>query len=237
MEMLLVIQLAFLWDLSLGISDDAVIQYSRTGVVKDSGAMKEAVWVNGVSVGLLHDGVYNITTTAISIDSLITVENNSSFPNNLNYIPLRECRLKGQRVVLWSNQNGKYILALYPANDTWTAHEPQRGTLGQIWNHDTARSIVKGLQLEEECAKLLEKLHYLENSDGMYMITVVVLLLAAVVFTGLIFLSFVMSKKHAQVGGVLGSIIHYPTHSLGMSFEGHTKHIPCNIPSVSRVPY
>ncbi|XP_076837759.1 uncharacterized protein LOC143482991 [Brachyhypopomus gauderio] len=210
--MLLLTTLAFLCNLSWGLPKDV-----------DEDAVK-VVLVSGVPVGLLSDGDYNMTLVARSIDALINAENDS-YPNDLTYVPSRECSIKGQRVVLLSDRSGKDMLALYRAHDGVTTRVPEGSSLEQRRDDD-----VLGSQQEEECCKLLEKRD--RRSDGTYTITVVVVVLATVALTALI-LSFTMLKNHGvQVGGVLGSIIHYPpASSLDKSSEGHNKELS-NVPLV-----
>ncbi|XP_058274484.1 uncharacterized protein LOC131370916 [Hemibagrus wyckioides] len=91
---------------------------------------------------------------------------------------------------------------------------------GRVVQLDVSDSVIQvkeseGEILEDECVKLVKDLSVMEEPGEVPVLSVVIPLVGASVFISLLLLSLsVINKQGSQVGGVLGSLIHYPPHSL-----------------------
>ncbi|XP_072525222.1 uncharacterized protein [Salminus brasiliensis] len=118
-----------------------------------------------------------------------------------------ECQYEGQRVVLLADRlqvDGRDVLVLNKVNHTWTVFVAEGDQEPALTSLDT-------LQKLEGCEELMKMLSYTETSAGISVFGVVVSVLAALFFIGFVLLSFKFAEFGA-VGGVLGSIVHYPGH-------------------------
>ncbi|XP_053508168.1 uncharacterized protein LOC128624498 [Ictalurus furcatus] len=87
--------------------------------------------------------------------------------------------------------------------------------------------------LEDECVKLVEDLSRKKESGDLSVLSVVTPLVGASIFITLLLLSFTMFKRQeSQAGGVLGSLIHYPAHSLEKTTNPGTF-----LPPETKIPY
>ncbi|XP_053529702.1 uncharacterized protein LOC108280324 [Ictalurus punctatus] len=87
--------------------------------------------------------------------------------------------------------------------------------------------------LEDECVKLVKDLSTKKESRDLSVLSVATPLVGASVFITLLLLSFAMFKRQeSQAGGVLGSLIHYPAHSLE-----RTTNPGAFLPPETKIPY
>ncbi|XP_049332724.1 uncharacterized protein LOC125801080 [Astyanax mexicanus] len=127
-----------------------------------------------------------------------------------------ECEYAGRRVELLRDRvrvEGRDVLVLNQVNHTWTmlVTEPAQLDLQQIL---------------QECTDLKKKmLNYNQTTTGVSVFGVVATLLAALLFVGFVLLSF-KYPEYVGVGGVLGSIIHYPPHSQKEKEKGRSENVP-----------
>ncbi|XP_070775424.1 uncharacterized protein [Enoplosus armatus] len=215
-------------DLSLSFPlpvDTVMVQVQQWGVV---GAQRvlDQVLLNGVSLTGTSQEVHSIIQTLSAdalLPSLISL-NQTSVLGNHTVLRSRECILEGSQLH-WTDRvfyDGKVYLTL-DHTDTWTAHIPQALALKALWDQGVQRTRADRIRLQEGCIKLMRELRLSEETSvpGTPLPLFLIPALALLAFTGLIIISFLLSKNKGlgQPGGVIGSIIHYPKDMTEMAPE------------------
>ncbi|KAF3858247.1 hypothetical protein F7725_011448 [Dissostichus mawsoni] len=158
------------------------------------------------------DSIIQTMSVDALLPTLINV-NQTSILSNHTVLRSRECILEGSQL-LWADRvfyDGKVYLTL-DHTDTWTAHVPEALAFKVLWEKEEQRTKIESTRLQEECVKLMKELMLSQEQSGIPLPQVLVPILAVLVFTGLIMITILLSKKQGlrHPGGVVGSIIHYP---------------------------
>ncbi|XP_029381152.1 uncharacterized protein LOC115058012 [Echeneis naucrates] len=194
---------------------ETVIVQVQQWVVVGTQQLEEQVLFNGVPLTGERQKFNNIVQT-ISTDDFpagLIHTNQTSLPKNHIVLRARECILEGSELH-WTDQifyDGKVYLTL-DHTGTWTAHVPQALAFKVLWAEDLQQTKTDKTCLKEKCSNLLRKIKLLEEQPGIPLPRILIPILALSAFTGLIFISFFLSKNcgFRHPGGVIGSIIHYP---------------------------
>ncbi|XP_070775425.1 uncharacterized protein [Enoplosus armatus] len=199
-------------DLSLSFPlpvDTVMVQVQQWGVV---GAQRvlDQVLLNGVSLTGTSQEVHSIIQTLSAdalLPSLISL-NQTSVLGNHTVLRSRECILEGSQLH-WTDRvfyDGKVYLTL-DHTDTWTAHIPQALALKALWDQGVQRTRADRIRLQEGCIKLMRELRLSEETSvpGTPLPLFLIPALALLAFTGLIIISFLLSKNKGlgQPGGQL----------------------------------
>ncbi|XP_054452191.1 uncharacterized protein LOC129088938 [Anoplopoma fimbria] len=208
-----------LCDLSLGAPvpvDTVIVQVQQRGVV---GAQQvvEQVLLNGVFLNHKSQEVDSILQT-MSADALLPTLisfNQTSALRNHTVLRSRECILEGSQLH-WADRvfyDGKVYLTL-DHNDTWTADSPEALAFKVLWDLEEQHTKKERTHLQERCIKLMREVMLSDEQSvpGISLPQFLMPILALVAFTGLIIISFLLTKRKGlrPTGGVVGSIIHYP---------------------------
>ncbi|XP_063740967.1 uncharacterized protein LOC134865407 [Eleginops maclovinus] len=196
--------------------DTIIVQVQQWGV---GGAQQvaEQVLLNGVSLKRKSQQVDSIIQS-ISVDALLPTlinVNQTSILSNHTVLRSRECILEGS-LLLWADRvfyDGKVYLTL-DHTDTWTAHIPEALAFKVLWEQEEQHTKMEKTGLREECVRLMKELILSQEQSvpGIPLPQFLIPILAILVFTGLIMITILLSKKQGlrHPGGVVGSIIHYP---------------------------
>lgn len=85
------------------------------------------------------------------------------------YIHLRECKLRGYRVLQLSDRfqlNGKDYLSLDSDTDSWTALMPEAQDLKQSWMLKADYVSLEKIHLKEECEEFIKQMIDTQNQEG-----------------------------------------------------------------------
>ncbi|XP_051990374.1 uncharacterized protein LOC127649359 [Xyrauchen texanus] len=232
----LILTLAFLVDLSWALPKDIVIQFERSVLV--NGTVVEKVFVNGASASYLKGQLDNqpVVINDEALRKIVEIERATAI--NVTYIRLRECQLRAYRVFRLSDRfqlNGKDYLALDSETGTWTVLEPEASGLKQTWELEAEHGSLEYTHLKEECEELIKLMNDdIQNQEGLGVLRVMAPVLVIFLFIGFAFISLLIFKRHGQQpGGVLGSIIHYPAHSLEVPLEGQSQKKHLTSPTIA----
>ncbi|KAM3603906.1 uncharacterized protein V6R79_003892 [Siganus canaliculatus] len=191
--------------------DTIIVQVQQWGVVGAQQVMDQ-VLLNGVSLTGTSEEVDSIVQTMSTESLLPTLISINQTSNLRNYTVLRsrECILEGSQLH-WTDRvffDGEVFLSL-DHTDTWTVHVPQAQALKDLWDQEVQRTKLERISLQEGCIKLMREIRLSEQES----------VLALLIFTGLISVSILLSKKLGlrHPGGVIGSVIHYPKDMAEMS--------------------
>ncbi|XP_067309220.1 uncharacterized protein [Pseudorasbora parva] len=150
------------------------------------------------------------------------------------YTRLRECKLRGYRVLQLSDRfqlNGRDCLTLDPETNSWTVLMPEVQDLKRSWTLEAEHTSLEKTHLKEECEDFMKQMNNTKNQEGLDVLRVMAPVLATFLFFGFVFISHLIFKRHGrQPGGVLGSIIHYPAHHFDVPLDGQShkniSHVP-----------
>lgn len=197
--------------------DTVIIQVQQWGVVGDQRVV-EQVLLNGVPFIGTSKEVSSIIQT-ISPDaflSTLTSLNQIAVLRNHTIFRSRECILEGSQL-LWTDRvlyDGEVYLTL-DHNDTWTAHLTQALAFKALWDQEEQHTRTERIRLQEGCIKLMRELRLSgdQSVPGFHFPRFLIPVLALLAFIGLIIISLFLYKKQGMrhPGGVIGSVIHYPT--------------------------
>lgn len=207
-------------DFSLGYPvpvDIVIVQVQQRRVV---GAQQvvEQVLLNGVSLtgkSQEVDGIIQTMSADPFLPTLVSF-NQTSVMRNHTVLRSRECILEGSQLH-WADRvfyDGKVYLTL-DHTGTWRAHGPEALAFKAVWDREEPSTQTESTHLREGCINLMRELMLSEEPSvpGISVPQFVMPILAFLVFTGLIIISLRLAKKHGlrHPGGVIGSIVHYPT--------------------------
>ncbi|XP_047445549.1 uncharacterized protein LOC125010778 [Mugil cephalus] len=206
--------------------DTVVIQIQQWGLVGAQQVM-EQVLLNGVSYTSTNQEVSSLIQTMSSDRLLPTLISANQIPElrNHTFLRSRECILEGSELH-WTDRvfcDGEVCLTLDHNVDTWTTHTPKALALKVLWDQEVQRTRAEKIRLQEGCIKLMKELRLSEERSvsripwPQFLIPT----LSIIVFMGPVLITFLISKKQGfgQTGGVIGSIIHYPTDMSQMASE------------------
>lgn len=220
-EMLLFVTFAaFLVDLSWALPTDIIIQFERSVLV--NGTVVERILVSEANLKGQFDK--QPVVRPIQDETLkMMVENDRESASYGTYIRLRECKLRGYRVLQLSDRfqlNGKDYLTLDSDSDSWTVLMPEAQDLKQPWTLKAEHASLEKIHLKEECVEFIKQMNDTQNQEGLGVLRVMAPVLATLLFIGFVFMSLLIFKRHGHhPGGVLGSIIHYPAHHLEVPLD------------------
>ncbi|XP_035278018.1 zinc-alpha-2-glycoprotein-like [Anguilla anguilla] len=197
---------------SLHGAKETMIRYQYSGIVGGSPTRDTLTidsvpiaWSDGRNNGFLSintecEGLFRMTLR------MITRSFNHTTTNNHTYQRTHECLLEGHRVLRVSDRihyDGAEYLCLDSAKNTWMAAVPQALALKQKWDRQSGCTERHKVLLQNGCTELIEEFSRDKHS--------------APVFLCQFMVSFLISMHGSRVvGGVLGSIIHYPQRNVGI---------------------
>lgn len=206
--MLFVITFAFLVALSWAFPTDIVIQFERSVLV--NGTVVERVLVNDAHLKGQQPVVRPIQDEVLKT----MVENGHKTASYTTYTRLRKCKFRGHQVLQLSDRfqlNGRDYLILDPQTDSWTALMPELHNLKQPSMLGAESASLEKIHLKDECEQLITEMNDTQNQEGFDVLRVMAPVLSMFLFITIVFISFLIFKRHGQhPGGVLGSIVHYP---------------------------
>lgn len=213
--MLLFATFAFLVDLSWALPTDIIIQFERSVLL--NGTVVERILVSDARLKGQFDKQPVVRPIQDEVLQMM-VENYHATASYGTYIRLRECKLRGYRVLQLSDRfqlNGKDYLTLDSDRDSWTALMPEAHDLKKSWTLKAEHASLEKTHLKEECEEFVKQINDAQNQEGLGVLRVMAPVLATFLFTVFVFMSLLIFKRHGHhPGGVLGSIIHYPAHHL-----------------------
>ncbi|XP_050951967.1 uncharacterized protein LOC127154467 [Labeo rohita] len=236
--MLVFVTFAFLVDLSWALPTDIIIiQFERSVLL--NGTVVERILVNDTHLKGQFDEQPVVRPIQDEVLKMM-VENDPASATFGTYIRLRECKLKGYRVLQLSDRfqlNGKDYLILDSDTDSWTVLIPEAQDLKQSWTLKAEYASLEKTYLKEECEEFIKQMKNTQNQEGLGVLRVMAPVLATLVFIGFVFMSLLIFKRHGhQPGGVLGSIIHYPAHHLEVPLDRQSQKNISQVPAL-KDPY
>ncbi|KAK2901148.1 hypothetical protein Q8A67_009263 [Cirrhinus molitorella] len=232
--MLLFVTFAFLltFDLSWAFPTDIIIQFERSVLL--NGTVVERILVNDAHLKGQFDE--QPVVRPIQDDVLkMMVENDHASASVGTYIRLRECKLKGYRVLQLSDRfqlNGEDYLTLDSDTDLWTVLVPEAQDLKQSWTLKAENASLEKIHLKKDCEEFIRQMNDTQNQEDLGVLRVMAPVLATFLFIGFVFMSLLIFKRQ----GVLGSIIHYPAHHLEVPLDGQSQKNISQLP-VLKDPY
>ncbi|KAF4117084.1 uncharacterized protein LOC131529589 [Onychostoma macrolepis] len=236
-EMLFFVTIAFLVDICWALPTDIIIQFERSVLL--NGTVVERILVSEAHLKGQFDKQPVVRPIRDEILEMM-VENDRQTASYSTYKRLRECKLRGYRVLQLSDRfqlNGKDFLSLDSDSDSWTVLKQEAQDLKQPWTLKAEHASLEKIHLKEECEEFIKQMNDIQNQEGPGVLRVMAPVLATILFIGFVFMSLLIFKRHGhQPGGVLGSIIHYPAHHLEVPLDEQSQKDISQVP-VLKGPY
>lgn len=198
--------------------DTVIVQVQQWVVVGAQQRVLDQVLLNGVSLTGPSQEVKDIIQS-MSADShplIVMGINHTAVLKNHTVLRSRECILEGSQLH-WADRvfyDGTVYLTL-DHTDVWTAHAPQALALKALWDEARRHTKAERLRLQEGCITLMKelKLSEAQTVPGILLPQFLIPILAILAFTGLIIISLLLAKNQGprHPGGVIGSVVHYPS--------------------------
>ncbi|KTG33590.1 hypothetical protein cypCar_00032048 [Cyprinus carpio] len=229
--LLFFVSFAFLVDLSWALPTDIIIQFERSVLL--NGTVVERILVSDARLKGQFDKQPVVRPIQDEVLQMM-VENYHATASYGTYIRLRECKLRGDRVLQLSDRiqlNGKDYLTLDSDTDSWTVLMPEAQDLKKSWTLKAEQASLEKIHLKQECEESIKQWNDTQNQEGLGVLRVIFPVLATILFIGLVLISFLIFKRHGhQPGGVLGSIIHYPAHHLEVPLDRQSQKNIAQVP-------
>ncbi|XP_016090896.1 class I histocompatibility antigen, Gogo-C*0203 alpha chain-like [Sinocyclocheilus grahami] len=165
--LLFFVTFAFLVDLSWALPTDVIIQFERSVLV--NGTVVERILVNDAHLKGQFDKQPVVRPIQDEVLKMMVENDHHVTASYGTYIRLRECKLRGYRVLQLSDRfqlNGKDYLTLDSDTDSWTVLMPEAQDLKQSWTLKAEQASLEKIHLKEECEEFIKRRNDTQNQEG-----------------------------------------------------------------------
>ncbi|XP_059358129.1 uncharacterized protein LOC132096654 isoform X2 [Carassius carassius] len=228
---------AFLVDFSWALPTDIIIQFERSVLL--NGTVVERILISDANLKGHFDQQPVVRPIQDEVLKMM-VEKDHETSSYGTYTRLRECKLRGYRVLQLSDRfqlNGKDYLTLDSDSDSWTVLMPEAQGLKKSWTLKAECTSLDKTHLKEECEEFIKQINDAPNQEGLGVLRVMAPVLCTFLFIGFVFMSLLIFKRHGEhTSCVLGSIIHYPAHHFEVPLNEQSQKDISQVP-VLKGPY